>query len=145
MTQANEQTERAIVLECELADAPEKVWRALTEPELLAAWLMPNDFQPELGAEFTFQPPPELGLEAPIACKVLAIEPPEHLRFSWRESGASEAGSLSFTLTRSARGGTLLRLVQRGAAESGQLGELLRFPGASRAGSNAPESLRCAA
>jgi uncharacterized protein YndB with AHSA1/START domain len=25
---------------------PEKVWRALTDPELLASWLMPNDFEP---------------------------------------------------------------------------------------------------
>ncbi|RUW11496.1 SRPBCC domain-containing protein, partial [Mesorhizobium sp. M1A.F.Ca.IN.022.05.2.1] len=35
--------------ECELPDPPEKVWRALTEPELLAAWLMPTDIKPAIG------------------------------------------------------------------------------------------------
>jgi uncharacterized protein YndB with AHSA1/START domain len=33
----------AVITGCELPDAPEKVWRALTVPELLAASLMPND------------------------------------------------------------------------------------------------------
>ena len=36
---------RSIVAEYDLPYPPEKVWRALTEPELLAAWLMPNDIQ----------------------------------------------------------------------------------------------------
>jgi uncharacterized protein YndB with AHSA1/START domain len=29
----------AVVTECDLPEAPEKVWKALTAPELLAAWL----------------------------------------------------------------------------------------------------------
>jgi len=29
----------AVVTECDLPDAPKKVWKALTVPELLAAWL----------------------------------------------------------------------------------------------------------
>ncbi|TIT26619.1 MAG: ATPase, partial [Mesorhizobium sp.] len=32
----------SIEFECELPDPPEKVWRALTVPDLLAAWMMPN-------------------------------------------------------------------------------------------------------
>ena len=34
---------------------PQKVWRALTDPELLASWLMPNDFEPRVGHQFTSQ------------------------------------------------------------------------------------------
>ena len=30
----------AVVTECDLPDAPQKVWKALTQPELLAAWLV---------------------------------------------------------------------------------------------------------
>ena len=37
---------------------PEKVWRALTDPQLLAAWLMPNDFEPRVGHRFTFRTDP---------------------------------------------------------------------------------------
>src|SRR5690349_14090229 len=98
MTEANEEPFEAIVVECDLPDAPEKVWRALTERELLAVWLMPNDFRPELGAEFSFQPPAELESQA-IACKVLALEPPRLLRFSWQEQGTQGPGALSFELT----------------------------------------------
>jgi ATP-dependent Clp protease, protease subunit len=39
-----------VVVECDLPDPPEKVWRALTEAHLLAAWLMPNDLRPAVGA-----------------------------------------------------------------------------------------------
>jgi hypothetical protein len=31
---------------------PEKVWRALTEPKLLAAWLMVTDLRPLVGNRF---------------------------------------------------------------------------------------------
>jgi uncharacterized protein YndB with AHSA1/START domain len=149
----NEAAGESIAFECELPDAPEKVWRALTEPALLAAWLMPNDFRPELGADFTFRPPPGVDVEAPIACKVLAIEPPRLLRFSWREaqgagpdSEPSDASSVTFVLTRREHGGTLLKLVHRGVAEAPHVGKLLRFPSSVRgSGGTAPESMRCAA
>ena len=47
-----------IVVEYTLPHAPRKVWRALTEPALLGAWLMQNDFEPKLGHEFTFRAKP---------------------------------------------------------------------------------------
>jgi len=38
---------------------PEKVWRALTDPELLAQWLLPTvGFRLETGAEFRFETQP---------------------------------------------------------------------------------------
>jgi uncharacterized protein YndB with AHSA1/START domain len=155
MKQANEDAAEAIVLECELAEAPQKVWRALTERELLAAWLMPNDFRAELGADFSFQPPSELEGKGPIACKVLALEPPRLLRFSWQEAEAGDAapGSLSFVLTPTESGGTLLRLVHRATApgqldageNTARLGQLLHLPTSRNIGGKPPESMRCAA
>jgi uncharacterized protein YndB with AHSA1/START domain len=50
-TKAETQT---ISREYDLPHPPEKVWRALTESELLAAWLMANDMQPLIGHSFTF-------------------------------------------------------------------------------------------
>jgi uncharacterized protein YndB with AHSA1/START domain len=68
-----------------LPHPPEKVWRALTDPELLAAWLMPNDFVARVGHRFTFrtQPVPAQGFDGVVHCEVLSLEPPELLRISW--------------------------------------------------------------
>jgi len=37
---------------------PAHVWRVLTDPDLLARWLMPNDFQLKVGHRFTFKGTP---------------------------------------------------------------------------------------
>ena len=37
---------------------PAKLWRALTTPELMSQWLMPNDFEPVVGRRFAFQSRP---------------------------------------------------------------------------------------
>ncbi|TRC99855.1 SRPBCC domain-containing protein [Mesorhizobium sp. WSM4303] len=104
----------ALAFECDLPDAPEKVWRALTVPELLAAWMMPNDIKPETGSRFAFAGP-----EAPIECEVLDAEPGRLLRYSWRErSDTGDADGLdsivTFTLDRTISGGTHLRIVHDG-------------------------------
>jgi uncharacterized protein YndB with AHSA1/START domain len=60
----------------------QKVWQAVATSEGIAAWFMPNDFQPKLGHEFTLQT--QFG---PIACKVLDLDPPHVLSFSWGDFG----------------------------------------------------------
>ncbi len=103
--------------ECDLPEPPEKVWRALTEPELLAAWMMPNDMKAEAGSRFAFAGP-----AAPIECEVIVAEPGKLLRYSWCEQpGAYDAGRLpafdsvvTFTLARTASGGTHLSIVHDG-------------------------------
>ncbi|SFO76658.1 Uncharacterized conserved protein YndB, AHSA1/START domain [Mesorhizobium sp. NFR06] len=125
MTAAENQTETQAPLsfECELPDPPEKVWRALTEPELLAAWMMPNDMKPEPGKRFAFAGP-----DAPIACEVLEAEPGEQLRYSWRELPSTDDQDrfpavdsiVTFTLARTPSGGTRLRIVHDGFAPVAQ-------------------------
>jgi uncharacterized protein YndB with AHSA1/START domain len=100
-----------IVVECNLPDAPEKVWRALTVPELLGAWLLPNDIRPEEGARFSFDGAPGEG--GKVSCEVLDIEPHRLLRYSWRDGEAEREGvssTVSFELTRTEAGGTHLRI-----------------------------------
>jgi uncharacterized protein YndB with AHSA1/START domain len=41
----------------------DQVWAALTSSAALAAWLMPNDFQPEVGRTFTFTTKPAPGFD----------------------------------------------------------------------------------
>ncbi|MER9493394.1 MULTISPECIES: SRPBCC domain-containing protein [unclassified Mesorhizobium] len=106
----------ALAFECDLPDAPEKVWRALTVPDLLAEWMMPNDINPETGSRFAFAGP-----EKPIECEVLDAEPGRLLRYSWRErSETGDANGLdsivTFTLARTVSGGTHLRIVHDGFA-----------------------------
>jgi uncharacterized protein YndB with AHSA1/START domain len=110
----------SIIVECDLAEPPAKVWRALTEPALLASWLMPNDIRPEVGARFTLQAEADAG-SAIIACEVLAAEPLHMLRYSWRGDAANRDtpdrvldSVVTFVLTETASGGTHLRLVHDG-------------------------------
>ncbi len=42
---------RTVVVEREIPYAPEKIWRALTQPHLIEEWLMKNDFQPVAGPQ----------------------------------------------------------------------------------------------
>jgi uncharacterized protein YndB with AHSA1/START domain len=111
----------SIVTECELAERPEMVWRALTVPELVAEWLMPNDMSPEIGRRFTLQGKPEEG--GAIGCEVLDIEPERLLRYSWRSIDADADGSrldtvVTFELTETPAGGTHLRIVHSGFSHS---------------------------
>ena len=46
-----------LLFEVTYPHSPERVWRALTDPKALAAWLMPNDFAPVVGHRFTFRAP----------------------------------------------------------------------------------------
>lgn len=62
----------------------EKLWQALTTPELLERWLMPNDFRPEVGHQFTFRTDPGPGFDGIVHCQVLEIEEPRLLRLSWK-------------------------------------------------------------
>lgn len=112
---------QSIVVDYELSRPPEKVWRALTEPALLAAWLMANDIRAEKGHKFTFRATPMPGWDGIVHCEVLEVEPHKLLSYSWR--GGSDAlegygGKLdtvvTWTLAPTASGGTKLRLEHKG-------------------------------
>jgi uncharacterized protein YndB with AHSA1/START domain len=67
-----------------LAHAPEKVWRAITEPEHISAWF-PTDIVGEraAGAELTF--PFRQGEGPTMTGRMLAFDPPELLEILWGE------------------------------------------------------------
>ncbi|WP_395673934.1 SRPBCC domain-containing protein [Inquilinus sp.] len=106
-----------IVVDCDLDHPPEKVWRALAEPELLAAWLLPNDIRAEEGRRFTLRGAP--GTDKPVDCEVLEADPPRLLRYSWRGRDRDGDGRtldtvVTFTLDGTHAGGTRLRIVHSG-------------------------------
>jgi uncharacterized protein YndB with AHSA1/START domain len=67
------------------AHPPETVWEYLTNSELLALWLMKNNFQPVVGADFQFMTGsiPSLNFDGVFYCKVLEIVPYKKLSYSW--------------------------------------------------------------
>jgi uncharacterized protein YndB with AHSA1/START domain len=110
-TTATSQTD-TLSFELELDHLPEKVWRALTDPALLAEWLLPAvDFELARGAAFTFQAPPQPGWDGIVHCRFVEIEAPRTLRYTWRVGGMDTV--VTFTLTPTASG-TRLSLVQSG-------------------------------
>lgn len=87
------------------------VWRALTDPEQLALWLMPNDFQPIVGHRFTFRTDPGPGFDGIVRCEVLELAPEERMVLSW--VGGPIDTRVSFTLS-DAPGGCRLVVEQTG-------------------------------
>jgi uncharacterized protein YndB with AHSA1/START domain len=103
----------AISFEFDLPHPPEKVWRALTRPELLAEWLLPVfDFKLETGAAFTFKTQPHPGWDGSVNCRVLEIEALRKLRYGWVVGDMLDT-IVTFTLTPTPSG-TRLSLVQSG-------------------------------
>lgn len=93
---------------------PETVWRALTEPDLLARWLLrPTGFAASAGTHFRFTIPAAVIDE--IACEVLAARPYEQLTYSWLYPLAEHPGRwiVDWTLRPQGRG-TRLLLTQTG-------------------------------
>lgn len=101
-----------ISFEFELQHSPEKVWRALTDPELLAEWLLPVvDLALEPGAAFTFKAPPQPGWDGLVNCRMLEIEAHKKLTWAWVVGDMDTV--VTFTLTPTGSG-TRLSLVQSG-------------------------------
>jgi|SRR5919109_4552716 uncharacterized protein YndB with AHSA1/START domain len=111
-TTVREQTE-SISFEFDLHHSPEKVWRALTDPVLLAEWLLPvADLKLEPGAPFTLKAPPQPGWDGSVNCRFVEIEPYRKLSYTW-VVGFGIDTVVTFTLTPTALG-TRLSLVQSG-------------------------------
>jgi uncharacterized protein YndB with AHSA1/START domain len=102
----------AITFEFDLPHPPEKVWRALTEPALLAEWLLPVlDLKLEPGAAFTFKTQPYPGWDGTVNCQLLEIETHRKLSYTWTVPFLDTV--VTFTLTPTSSG-TRLSLVQSG-------------------------------
>ena len=103
----------SVVTERDIAHPPEKLWRALTQPHLIAEWLMQNDFQPNVGHHFKLRG--DWG--GVLDCEVLTVEPEKKLAYTWDFAHDDAAFNLksvvTFTLTPTATG-THLRVEQAG-------------------------------
>ncbi|MGN6129129.1 MAG: SRPBCC family protein [Nocardioidaceae bacterium] len=70
-------------IECDefVPHPPAAVWRALTEPALLARWWAPGDIEPVVGHRFEL----DLGPWGRQACRVLEVEPERLVSYTFGE------------------------------------------------------------
>lgn len=122
----SETAERSIIVERVLPHPPEKVWRALTTPDLIARWLMQNDFAARLGHRFNFRATPIPDMWNGVTdCEVLELDAPRRLAYSWNASGEQAADGLkslvTWTLT-PVEGGTHVRMAHTGFRPQDEMG-----------------------
>ena len=96
----------SVVIERDLSHAPETVWRALTDANLIGDWLMETDFRPVVGHRFDLRA--DWGK---VDCEVLAVEPPHRLAYTWDAEPLRTR--VTWTLTPTSTG-TRLRMEQTG-------------------------------
>jgi uncharacterized protein YndB with AHSA1/START domain len=110
---------RSISIDHDLKASPAQVWRTLTEPALLARWLMDNDIAPVVGHRFSFRTKPTPQWSGHVECEVLAVEPERLLRYSWRSEDLDTV--VTWTLSPSPSGGTRLHLEHTGFTAANEM------------------------
>lgn len=107
-------TQQTLAIELDLRHPPEKVWRALTDPELLSEWLLPViGLRLEPGVAFSDRTQPQPGWDGIVNCRMLAIDSPRRLSYTWTALELETV--VTFTLTPTTEG-TRLSVVQSGFA-----------------------------
>jgi uncharacterized protein YndB with AHSA1/START domain len=101
----------SLVIEREMPHPREKIWRALTEGSLIEAWLMKNDFQPQVGHRFQFRATPVPNWNGIIDSEVLLVEPKSRLAYGRASMGLESVVTWTLTPT---EGGTHVRMEQTG-------------------------------
>ena len=108
----------SIVVDYTFNEPPALVWRALTQPALLTQWLMENDIQPIVGHKFNFRAKPMGDWNGVVNCEVLEVDEPNKLVYTWQGGSDEDSKRLdttvTWTLTPTPTGGTLLNLVHHG-------------------------------
>lgn len=101
----------SITVEREVPHPPEKIWRALTQPQLIEEWLMKNDFMPHVGHRFQLRG--DWG--GVLECEVLVVEPNRKLSYTWNFDDPANGVQTVVTWTLTPEGkGTRLRMEQSG-------------------------------
>jgi uncharacterized protein YndB with AHSA1/START domain len=97
---------RSVIIERDLPHPPGKIWRALTQGQLIEEWLMKNDFQPVVDHRFSLRA--DWGA---VDCQVMAVEPNKTLSYTWAAYGLESVVTWTLTATSA---GTHLRMEQSG-------------------------------
>ena len=123
---------------------PAKVWRALTEPAVMALWMMrPEGFAPTVGTRFKLVAKPQPGWRGFVEREVLEAREPSMIRYSWSGDASGKSTQVTYTLEPHA-GGARLTFEHTGFTGIGGfiLAKLMMGPGWKKMlGANIPEVL----
>jgi uncharacterized protein YndB with AHSA1/START domain len=111
---------------------PAKVWRALTDPALMALWGMrPEGFAPVVGTRFKFVAKPQPGWRGFVECEVLEAREPSKLRYSWVGNDDGKVTEVTYSLEPLGAAGTRLTFDHSGFTGIGGffLTKLMMGPG----------------
>jgi uncharacterized protein YndB with AHSA1/START domain len=81
-----------------------RVWRALTDPELIPLWTAtgaggrPEGFAPAPGTRFRFVARPRLGWNGIVNCEVLQAREPDLLSYTWTDDGGGDDTEVTYRL-----------------------------------------------
>ena len=125
MFSTRRQSVKDIAREIRYPHPPERVWRALTDPAVLASWLMETEgFAAVPGTRFRFRTKPAPGFDGVVHCEVLEVDAPRRLVYTWASGKMREhPTTVSWTLHPDPAG---TRLVLRHSGFRGLSGFLLR-------------------
>ncbi|EON72302.1 SRPBCC family protein [Lysinibacillus sphaericus] len=104
-----------VSLDFKFTSSIEQVWNALTDSDTLAKWIWKNDFKPLVGHQFQFRAEPNEWWDGIVDCKVLEVNEPHLLSYTWASAG--ESTTVTWTLTKDSDGTVLLHLDQTGFSE----------------------------
>jgi uncharacterized protein YndB with AHSA1/START domain len=84
--------------------APEKVWRAVTDPRLIPLWTATGagaraeGFEAVVGTRFRFVAEPRPGWSGVVLCEVLEAREPSLLRYSWQDEGGGPVTEVAYRI-----------------------------------------------
>jgi uncharacterized protein YndB with AHSA1/START domain len=93
---------------------PEAVWRAMTDPELVALWTTtgrggrPEGFEPRVGCHFRFVGRRVPGWDGIVRCEVLEVDAPRLLRYSWKGGEGERPTFVTYRVEPTERGARLI-------------------------------------
>jgi len=97
--------ELAVERTAELAAPADAVWDAITDPELLAEWFGPLEFDLSPGGSITTSD----GGETETIGVVESVDPPHRIGFVWVAPGSESPSSVEIVIDDDDRGGSILR------------------------------------
>jgi len=92
-----------------ISASPAKVWEHITDPRKIVGWLMPNDFEPKVGKEFSM----ECKEQGKISCAVKECVPQQKLVYSFRSKVTKVETLVTLTLIKEGKS-TRLTLIHSG-------------------------------
>jgi Uncharacterized conserved protein len=102
-----------LTLDFEYKTTIEKAWNALTNSDMLAKWVLPNDFKPEVGHQFQFRAEPNQYWDGVINGEVLVVDEANRLlSYSW--AVGEEKHTVNWTVQDLGNGKVNLHLEQTG-------------------------------